>query len=460
MANPLWSGRFNDKESELMQDINASIGFDKRLYVHDILGSIEHCKMLSHCNIISADESAEIINGLEKIKVAMDSGDFTFSVALEDIHMHVEHALGQYVGSVAGKLHTARSRNDQVATSSKMWVRDASGQLDALLSELQHVILRLAKQHVDTIMPGFTHMQVAQPVVFGHHLMAYFEMFSRDRCRLSDNLKRLNECPLGAAALAGTAFPINRMVTAKNLHFDQPMRNSLDAVSDRDFILDLLYASSVCVMHLSRLAEELVMWCSSGFNFVKLPEGMTTGSSIMPQKRNPDAAELIRAKTGRIYGALHTLLVVMKGLPLAYSKDMQEDKESVFDAVDNLTLCISAMTKMLEGITVNRDAMLRMATTGFSTATDLADMLVMQLNIPFRDAHHIVGRIVKLAEERQCMLHQLSLDEVHKIDCRISAEMLKSLSVQNSVASRKSFGGTAPANVLEAISKAEATHDF
>jgi argininosuccinate lyase len=447
MTNKMWGGRFESAPDAIMEEINASIGFDQRLFAQDIKGSLAHAKMLAEQGIISKSDAAEIRRGLEKVQAEIESGAFTFSRGLEDIHMNVEQRLKDLIGPAAGRLHTARSRNDQVATDFRLYIRDVCDHLDGQLHNLQLALATKAETHAATIMPGFTHLQVAQPVTFGHHLLAYVEMLARDRSRIADARKRMNESPLGAAALAGTSFPIDRNMTAKELGFDRPMRNSLDAVADRDFVLELLAAASIAAMHLSRLAEEIVIWCSAQFRFVTLSDKFTTGSSIMPQKRNPDAAELIRGKPGRILGAFSALLVVMKGLPLTYSKDMQEDKEPAFDAIDNLSLAIAAMTGMIKDLEPNAKAMRASAAQGFATATDLADWLVRTLGLPFREAHHVTGSLVALAEKKNCDLASLSLTDMHSVNDKITTDVYKVLSVENSVASRVSLGGTAPKNV-------------
>jgi argininosuccinate lyase len=447
MTNKMWGGRFASGPDAIMEEINASIGFDRRLFAQDIAGSKAHAAMLAKQGIISKADAAEIRRGLGAVQDEIDKGTFKFSRALEDIHMNVESRLKQLIGEPAGRLHTARSRNDQVATGFRLYVRDTIDHLDQQLNALQQALTEKALAHAATIMPGFTHLQVAQPVTFGHHCLAYVEMLARDRQRLADARRRMNESPLGAAALAGTSFPIDRVMTAKELGFDRPMRNSLDAVADRDFILETLAAAAICAMHLSRLAEEIVIWCSAQFRFVRLSDRFTTGSSIMPQKRNPDAAELVRAKPGRIMGAMLGLLVVMKGLPLTYSKDMQEDKEPAFDALDSLSLAIAAMTGMVGDMTPEADNMRAAASSGFSTATDLADWLVRVLKMPFRDAHHVTGSLVAMAEAKGLALDALPLEEMQKIEKRITRDVYKVLSVEASVASRRSFGGTAPANV-------------
>ena len=453
-TNALWGGRFAAGPDALMEAINASIGFDRRLYACDIAGSKAHAAMLADCGIITAEDAAAIQQGLDTILQEIESGAFAFKTALEDIHMNVEARLAELIGPAAGRLHTARSRNDQVATDFRLWVRDCIDGFDAALKDLQSALLDKAEAHADTVMPGFTHLQSAQPVTFGHHMLAYVAMFGRDRARLLDARKRVNESPLGAAALAGTSFPIDRAQTAAALGFDRPMANSLDAVSARDFALEFLAACAICAIHLSRLAEEIVVWSSAQFRFVSLSESFSTGSSIMPQKRNPDAAELVRAKAGRIIGALTGLSVVMKGLPLAYSKDMQEDKEPVFDAADSLSLCVRAMTGMIGEMTVNAGNLLAAASAGFATATDLADWLVRELGMPFRDAHRVTGALVKLAENRGGGLADLSLEEMQTVEPRLTGAVFGVLTVQYSVASRTSFGGTAPENVRAAVAAA------
>jgi argininosuccinate lyase len=447
MTNRMWGGRFSSSPDAVMEEINASIDFDKRLYEQDIRGSKAHARMLAERGIISKSDAAEIRRGLDRIQVEIAQGEFTFSRALEDIHMNIEARLKEIIGEPAGRLHTARSRNDQVATDFRLYIRDAVDALDLQLAELQRALAEKALRYAATIMPGFTHLQPAQPTTFGHHLLAYVEMLSRDRGRLADARARMNECPLGAAALAGTPFPIDREMTARDLGFDRPMRNSLDAVSDRDFVIEVLAAAAICAMHLSRLAEEIVIWCSPQFRFVTLSDRFTTGSSIMPQKRNPDAAELIRAKPGRIAGALVALLTVMKGLPLAYGKDMQEDKEPLFDALDNLSLAIAAMTGMTADLEPNPGEMRRAAGAGHATATDLADWMVRKLGLPFREAHHVTGALVALADRRGCDLDELDLSDMQAIEPRITPEVFMVLTVEASVASRSSLGGTAPENV-------------
>jgi argininosuccinate lyase len=434
-----------------MEAINASIGFDKRLASQDIQGSIAHSAMLAQQGIITEDDRAAIHAGLQRILSEIESGAFTFSTALEDIHMNVESRLREIGGEPAARLHTARSRNDQVAVDIRLWVRDAHDRTQEQLTALMRALLAKAEAHAATVMPGFTNLQSAQPVTFGHHLMAYVEMFARDRGRIRDSRKRLNECPLGAGALAGTSFPIDRHQTAKALGFDGPTRNSLDSVSDRDSLLEFLSAAAIAAMHLSRLAEEIIIWMSAPFGFVRLPDRWTTGSSMMPQKRNPDAAELVRGKTGRVIGSLVSLLTVMKGLPLTYSKDMQEDKEQLFDAADTIEIVLAAMTGMIHDLDPVPERMAAVAGAGFSTATDLADWLVRDLNVPFRDAHHVTGRIVSEAEKRGCTLEELPLDAMQAVEPRIHKGVYGVLGVENSVRSRTSFGGTSPANVVEQI---------
>jgi argininosuccinate lyase len=437
-----------------MQAINASIGFDKRLYRQDIVASKAHCAMLVRQNIVSAKDGAAIAAGLDAILADIDKGRFEFSTALEDIHMNVEARLAERIGDAAGRLHTARSRNDQVATDFRLWVRDAIDRSETQLKGLQAALLARAEQHAGTIMPGFTHLQTAQPVTFGHHLLAYVEMFGRDRGRFADARARLNENPLGAAALAGTPYPIDRTMTAKALGFARPMENSLDAVSDRDFALEFLSAAAICAAHLSRLAEEIVLWCSAPFRFVALSDAYTTGSSIMPQKRNPDAAELVRGKSGRVFGALMALLTMLKGLPLTYSKDMQEDKEPTFEAADTLELALAAMIGMVLDLQPNAARMREVAAADYSVATDLADWLVRQLDLPFRRAHHVTGQIVALAARQGVALDALELAEMQKIEPGITRDIFKALTVEASVAARRSFGGTAPRNVRSAVLRA------
>ena len=450
-ANTMWGGRFSAGPDAIMEAINASIGFDRRLFAQDIRGSRAHAAMLAAQGIITPSDAKAIEEGLLTVLSEIEGGDFAFSTALEDIHMNVESRLKELVGEPAGRLHTARSRNDQVATDFRLWVRD---QCDAAISGLEALIraaLAQAEAGADWVMPGFTHLQTAQPVTWGHHMMAYVEMWGRDLSRFRDARARMNECPLGAAALAGTGFAIDRHATAAALGFDRPTANSIDSVSDRDFALDFLSAASICATHLSRLAEELVIWSSAQFRFVSMSDKWSTGSSIMPQKRNPDAAELIRAKIGRILGATVALFTVMKGLPLAYSKDMQEDKEQVFDAADNLMLALAAMAGMLSDLTVNREVLERAAASGFSTATDLADWLVREAGLPFREAHHVTGALVALAEGKGVDLPDLTLADMQSVNPAITEDVFAVLGVQNSVASRISYGGTAPVRVREQI---------
>lgn len=430
-----------------MQEINASISFDRRLYAQDIRGSIAHATMLGARGIIAPEDAEQIIAGLEQVRQEIAEDRFVFAAELEDIHMAVEARLKELIGPVAGKLHTARSRNDQVATDFRLYIRDTIEHLDEQLCDLQAALAKKAETNAATVMPGFTHLQTAQPVTFGHHLLAYVEMLSRDRDRLKAARSRVNESPLGAAALAGTSFPIDREMTAKALGFDKPMANSLDAVSARDFALETLSAATICAIHLSRLAEEIVLWCSADFGFITLSDAFTTGSSIMPQKRNPDAAELVRAKVGRIAGAFTSLAFVMKGLPLAYSKDMQEDKEATFAALDALSLCLAAMTGMVGDMQPNAQKMREAAGRGFSTATDLADWLVREAGLTFREAHHATGRIVREAEQQGVALSDLPLATMQAIEPRITQDVFNVLSVESSVSSRRSFGGTAPENV-------------
>ncbi|WP_197917057.1 argininosuccinate lyase [Thiosulfatihalobacter marinus] len=452
-SNQMWGGRFAAGPDAIMEAINASIGFDQRMAAQDIAGSRAHAAMLAKAGILTDSDAEAIREGLLTVLSEIDSGTFRFSTALEDIHMNVEARLKELIGAPAGRLHTGRSRNDQVATDFKLWVRD---QIDAAMSGLEALIRALlvqAEAGADWVMPGFTHLQTAQPVTWGHHMMAYVEMFGRDKSRFEDARRRMNECPLGAAALAGTSFPIDRHMTAEALGFDGPAANSLDAVSDRDFALEFLAAASICAMHLSRFAEELVIWSSAQFRFVTLSDRFSTGSSIMPQKKNPDAAELIRAKIGRIFGANVALMTVMKGLPLAYSKDMQEDKEQVFDAADNLMLALAAMEGMVGDMSANRDSLEAAAGSGFSTATDLADWLVRALNMPFREAHHVTGTLVAMAEARGCDLPDLTLDDMQGVHGAITKEVFGVLGVHNSVASRLSYGGTAPERVREQVTR-------
>jgi argininosuccinate lyase len=454
--NQMWGGRFAAGPDAIMEAINASIGFDQRIAAQDIKGSRAHAAMLGATGIISDSDCTAIREGLLTVLSEIETGNFPFRVELEDIHMNVEARLKEVIGEPAGRLHTGRSRNDQVATDFRLWVRDQTDAAILGLEALMKSFLQQAKAGADWVMPGFTHLQTAQPVTWGHHMMAYVEMLARDKSRFEDARKRMNESPLGAAALAGTSFPIDREMTAKDLGFDRPAANSLDAVSDRDFALEYLSCASICAMHLSRFAEELVIWSSAQFRFVTLSDRFSTGSSIMPQKKNPDAAELIRAKIGRIFGANVALMMVMKGLPLTYSKDMQEDKEQVFDAADNLMLALAAMTGMVSDMTANRDSLKVAAASGFSTATDLADWLVRALGMPFRDAHHVTGSLVAMAEAQGCDLPDLTLAQMQSVHVEIFNDVFEVLGVENSVASRMSYGGTAPAQVRAQIARWEA----
>jgi argininosuccinate lyase len=447
----MWGGRFAAGPDAIMEAINASIGFDRRLAPQDIAGSRAHAAMLAATGIITDNDAEAIREGLLTVLSEIETGAFPFSTALEDIHMNVEARLRDLIGEPAGRLHTARSRNDQVAVDFRLWVRDQGDQADEALAALQKSLLGQAEAGADWVMPGFTHLQTAQPVTWGHHMLAYVEMFDRDRSRFADARARMNTSPLGAAALAGTSFPIDRDMTAAALGFDRPMANSLDAVADRDFALEFLASASICAMHLSRLAEELVIWSSAQFRFVKMSDKWSTGSSIMPQKRNPDAAELIRAKIGRIFGANVALMTVMQGLPLTYSKDMQEDKEQTFDAADNLMLALAAMSGMVADMTANQSNLKVAAAGGFSTATDLADWLVRELGLPFREAHHVTGSLVALAEGKGCDLPDLTLEDMTTVHDGIRPDVFDVLGVENSVASRTSFGGTAPAQVRAQI---------
>jgi argininosuccinate lyase len=443
----MWGGRFARGPGAITEEINASIGFDFRLARQDIAGSKAHAAMLGQTGILERADAQAISNGLDEIAREIEAGSFKFSRALEDVHMNIETRLTELIGPTAGRLHTARSRNDQVALDFRLWVRDTIDALDQQLRDLQRALAEKALAHAASVMPGFTHLQPAQPVTFGHHLLAYVEMFARDRSRLRDARARLDESPLGAAALAGTSFPIDRAMTAKALGFDRPTANSLDSVADRDFVLETLSAAAICAIHLSRFCEEIVLWITPQFGFAFLSDAFSTGSSIMPQKRNPDAAELIRAKAGRIIGALNALLIVMKGLPLAYSKDLQEDKEGTFDSLHSLSLCLAAMTGMVCDLTPDLDRMKAAAASGCATATDLADWLVRERNLPFREAHHITGRLVAIAAAQKKSLEKLSLAEMKAVEPRISDAVFAVLDVDNSVRSRSSFGGTAPKNV-------------
>ena len=455
-ANAMWGGRFAAGPDAIMTAINASIGFDQRLYAQDIAGSRAHAAMLAATGILTSSDAEAIGEGLLTVLSEIEGGNFGFSAALEDIHMNVESRLKEIIGAPAGRLHTARSRNDQVAVDFRLWVRDQCDAAIAGLTALMRAFLAQAEAGADWVMPGFTHLQTAQPVTWGHHMLAYVEMLGRDRSRFQDARRRMNECPLGAAALAGTSFPIDRQMTAAALGFDRPTANSLDSVSDRDFALEFLSAASICAMHLSRFAEELVIWSSAQFRFVQLSDKWTTGSSIMPQKKNPDAAELLRAKLGRILGATVALFTVMKGLALTYSKDMQEDKEQVFDAADTLMLALAAMTGMVGDMAANRAVLAQAAASGFSTATDLADWLVRELNLPFREAHHVTGTLVARAEAKGCDLPDLSLSEMKSVHDGITEAVYSVLGVENSVRSRLSYGGTAPARVVEQIARWQA----
>ena len=449
----MWGGRFGAGPDAVMEAINVSIDVDRRLYRQDIAASKAHAAMLARQGIIAADDAARIAHGLDTILSEIEGGQFVFKRELEDIHMNVEARLAELIGEAAGRLHTARSRNDQVATDFRLWVRDAIDEIDAALAGYQQALAEAALAQADTVMPGFTHLQTAQPVTFGHHLLAYVEMAGRDRGRFADARKRLNECPLGAAALAGTSFPLDRGMTAATLGFDRPAANSLDAVSDRDFVLETLAAAAIAAMHLSRFAEEIVIWCSPLVGFLRLSDRFTTGSSIMPQKRNPDAAELVRAKTGRITGAFDALLMVMKGLPLAYQKDMQEDKEGAMDALAALALALAAMTGMVRDMAPDVARMRAAAGAGYATATDLADFLVRRLGMPFRAAHHVTGRIVAAAEAQGLPLDRLPLAAMQAVEPAITDEIYSVLAVERSVASRRSFGGTAPDNVRQQAEK-------
>ncbi len=453
-SNQMWGGRFAEGPSAIMREINASIPFDKALWRQDIAASKAHVAMLGQQGIVAAADAGAIAAGLDQVAAEYEASGVPENWDLEDIHMTTESRLAELIGPVAGRLHTARSRNDQVATDFRLWVRDAMDQADAGLAALQQALVTRAGEHADSIMPGFTHLQTAQPVTLGHHLMAYYEMAARDRSRFAAARVRLNQCPLGAAALAGTGFPIDRHATAAALGFDGPTANSLDSVSDRDFALDYLMAASQTALHLSRLAEELIIWASQPFGFVRLPDSLSTGSSIMPQKKNPDAAELVRGHSGRIIGCLTALMITMKGLPLAYSKDMQDDKPPVFEAAGLLSLCLAAMTGMMAETTFRTDRMRAAAELGYSTATDLADWLVRQADIPFREAHHITGAAVKLAESRGIALDQLALADLTAIDPRIDDRVYAALSVEASVAARASHGGTAPAEVRKRVAQA------
>src|SRR3954447_7870475 len=447
MSNKMWGGRFTERPDAIMEEINVSIDVDRHLYAQDIAASKAHAAMLAAQGIITPNDAKNIKAGLDTILSEIGKGSFDFKRALEDIHMNVESRLGELIGPAAGRLHTARSRNDQVATDFRLYVRDIIDATDAALAAFQRALVDRAIEHAATVMPGFTHLQTAQPVTFGHHLLAYVEMAARDRGRFADARKRLNESPLGAAALAGTSFPIDRQMTAQALGFDRPTANSLDSVSDRDFVIETLAAAAITSMHLSRFAEEIVIWTTPQFAFVRLSDAFTTGSSIMPQKRNPDAAELVRGKSGRVIGALQALLVVLKGLPLAYGKDMQEDKEGAFDALQTLSLCVAATAGMVRDLQPDLDVMRSGAGAGYATATDLADWLVRFLGLPFREAHHVTGRIVGLASDREIGLEELALEDMQAIEPRITPAVFDVLGVDASVRSRTSYGGTAPENV-------------
>ncbi len=455
-VNTLWGGRFAAGFADIMEQINASIDFDRRFYRQDIAGSRAHCSMLMAQGIIAEADGHAILKGLDQVEAEIEAGDFEFTAAKEDIHMHVEARLAEIIGDPAGRLHTARSRNDQVATDFRLWVRDAIDYLIEAMGDYALALIERAEEHADTVMPGFTHMQAAQPTTFGHHMLAYLEMAERDIGRLKDCRQRLNESPLGAAALAGTSFPIDREATANSLGFAAPCRNSLDAVAARDFALEFLSAASILSVHLSRLAEEIVYWSSAQFRFAQLSDAYSTGSSIMPQKKNPDAAELVRGKAGRVIGDLTGLMTMMKGLPMTYSKDMQEDKEPVYDAVDTLSLTIPAMAGMVRDLTVNTENLAAAAGAGYATATDLADWLVRVLDLPFRQAHHITGELVAKAEVQGKELEELGLAEMQAVEAGITDAVYEVLSPTNSVASRVSFGGTAPARVREAAAAARA----
>lgn len=455
IKNSLWGGRFESGPSTIMQHINNSIYIDHRLYSQDLACSKAHAKMLSEQQLIGTEEEKKIQEGLKKIKIDIENGEFNFREDLEDIHMNIESALTELIGDAGARLHTARSRNDQVATDFRLWIREHIDIVDEALKRLQACFIEKAKENLETILPGFTHLQTAQPISFAHHCMAYVEMFGRDRERFKDCQKRLNECPLGAAALAGTSFPINRERTAELLGFREPCANSLDAVSARDFVVEYLSHAAICSLHLSRLCEEIVLWSTSQFDFIRLSDDWTTGSSIMPQKKNPDAAELIRAKSGHIMGTLIQLMTIIKALPLAYSKDLQDDKAPCFAATDTLLLSLEATIGMIENMTVKPENMLEAASKGFSTATDLADWLVKDLKIPFRFAHHITGQIVKVAESQNIDISELSIEEMQKIHPDIHKGVYSVLTVRNSVFSRKSFGGTSPDVIKKAIKQAE-----
>ncbi|MGD9799391.1 MAG: argininosuccinate lyase [Parvularculaceae bacterium] len=449
----MWGGRFERGPAAIMEEINASIDVDRRLWREDIEGSKAHSAMLAKTKIITEADANAIHVGLNRIAAEIESGEFVFSKRLEDIHMNIEARLKELIGEPASRLHTARSRNDQVATDFRLYIRRACGETAAAIAALQAALVRQAEKHASSVMPGYTHLQTAQPVTFGHHCLAYVEMLERDRTRFLDAQRRMNECPLGAAALAGVPYPIDRAMTAKALGFDRPTANSLDSVSARDFALETLSAASICASHLSRLAEEIVLWTSPHFGFAALSDAFSTGSSIMPQKKNPDAAELCRAKVGRIAGAFNALLIVMKGLPLAYSKDMQEDKAATFEAIDDMALALAAMTGMIDDMTMNEGAMREAAMRGYSTATDLADYLVRTLGLPFRDAHHATGSIVAAAEKKRVRLDELSIADMRAVEPRIGDDIFKLLTVDASVAARASYGGAAPDNVRAEVKR-------
>lgn len=451
----MWGGRFAEGPSAIMMAINASISFDKKLAAQDIAGSLAHARMLGATGILSHDDVSKIEAGLHAIAGDVAAGRFVFTEALEDVHMNIESKLTENIGEAGRRLHTARSRNDQVATDFRLWVREANDYLELKLKELQATLIAKAEVHTETVMPGLTHFQPAQPVSFAHHLMAYVEMFGRDRDRARAGRARANECPLGSAALAGTSFPIDRHMTAKALQFDRPMANSLDGVSDRDFVLDYVATCSIALTHMSRLAEEIILWMNPQIGFIRLPEQLTTGSSIMPQKRNPDAAELVRGKVGRVTGVLVQMLTLLKALPLAYAKDLQEDKEQTFMVAETMDLCLSAIIAMVAGMTPQGDAMRAAAGGGYSTATDIADWLVRACKMPFRDAHHVTGRIVKMAEDKKCTLDALALGDMQSIEPRITQNIFDVLSAEASMKSRTSFGGTAPVAVKAAIVEAK-----
>ena len=453
MANKMWGGRFTSKTDTLLEDLNASIKYDHRLAIQDIDGSIAHATMLAECSIIKSEESKKIIDGLKKIRDEILAENFEFKTELEDIHMNIESRLKEIIGPVAGKLHTARSRNDQVATDIRLYLIEKNNYLASLINSCQLALAEKALENYATFMPGYTHLQIAQPITFGHHLMSYVELFNRDKQRLNDTLKRLNESPLGAAALAGTSYPIDRHMTAKLLGFDKPMANSIDAVSSRDLVLETLSNLAIISINLSRLAEEITLWMSSEFNFIKLPDTLTTGSSIMPQKRNPDGAEIIRSKTGRTMGSLITLLTVLKGLPLSYSKDLQEDKEPLFDALDTAEISLKVMSLMIKDMVPNKQVMLEASKKGYSIATDIADILVQTLDIPFRETHKIVGEIVAYAENKKLSLDELTLRDFQQIDDRITNDIVNKISFDAIIHNKTSFGGTAPKNVKKEAEK-------